>query len=282
MMRVLRNWVFVAFLTLALGPAGFSQSALPGPAVSPNDLVRAVVANELKPQDNPSRWMYKVDKEEDGKKQTKEVVQTREGSLERLTAIDGRSLPSEKQQEEAARIEKLVSHAPERQKLEEVQKKDAEQCEAFFKMIPDAFLFSYEGREGELVKLGFKPNPTFQPSSREARVLHAMEGEILVQATEQKLAAISGHLMQDVKFGGGLLGYLEQGGTFSVKRTEIAPTQWVLTAMEVHMKGKALFFKTIAVQQKEYRSSFRKVAEDLTPAEAADILTNRVTLAANQ
>ena len=284
-MRVLRKWVFVGFLTLltlTLGPTGFAQSASPGSAISPNDLVRAVVANELKPQDHPGRWMYQVDKEEDGKKQTKEVVQTREGSLERLTEIDGHSLPSEKQQEEAVRLEKLVSHAPERQKLEEVQKKDTEQCEAFFKMIPDVFLFSYEGHEGELVKLGFKPNPTFQPSSREARVLHAMEGEILVQASEQRLGAISGHLVEDVKFGRGLLGYLEKGGTFSIKRTEIAPAQWVLTAMEVNMKGKALFLKTIAVQQKEYRSSFRKVTEDLTPVDAANILTNRVTLAANQ
>jgi hypothetical protein len=32
----------------------------------------------------------------------------------------------------------------------------------------------------------------------------------------------------------------------------------------------------------EYRSSFRKVGEDLTPADAADILINHVTLAANQ
>lgn len=281
MMRALRIWVFVGFLTLALGPAGFPQSVPSASAISPNDLVRAVVANELKPQDT-TRWMYEAYKEENGKKQTQEVVQTREGSLERLVAIDGHLLSPDKQQEEAARIEKLVRHTPERRKLEEVQKKDIEQCEAFFKMIPDAFLFSHEGREGEFVKLGFKPNPTFRPSSREARVLHALEGEILVQASEQRLAAISGHLIQEVKFAGGLFGYLEQGGTFSVKQTEIAPSQWVLTAMEVNMKGKALFFKTIAVQQKEYRSSFRKVAEDLTWADAASILINHVTLAANR
>jgi hypothetical protein len=283
-MRILRKWAFVAFLTLltvTLGPTGFAQSAPPGPAISPDDLVRAVVANELKPQDHPGRWMYQVDKEEDGKKQTKEVVQMREGSMERLTAVDGHSLSSKKQREEAVRIEKLVGHAPERQKLEEVQRKEAAQCEALFKMIPDAFLFSYEGHEGEWVKLGFKPNPTFQPSSREARVLHAMEGEILVQAKQRKLAAISGHLMEDVKFGGGLLGHLEKGGTFSVKRTEIAPAQWVLTGMEVDMRGKALFLKTIAVQQKEYRSNFRKLADDLTLTEAANIVNGRVTLAAN-
>ncbi len=282
MTRALGNWVFSAVLSLALGASSFSQTSSSGLATSPGDLIRAVVANELKPQDSPGRWMYKVDKQEDGKTQTKEVVQTRDASLERLTSMDGRALSQQKQQEEAARIEKLVSQASERQKVAETQKKDADQCETFFKMIPDAFIFTYEGRQGELVKIGFKPNPAFAPPSREARVLHLMEGEILVHPTQQRLAAINGRLTQDVKFGGGLLGYLQKGGTFSVKRTEIAPAQWALTAMEVNMNGKALFFKTIAVQEKEYRTNFRKVSDDLTIADAANILLNRVTLAAKQ
>src|SRR5690242_304681 len=196
---------------LLLGATAFGQTANPASAIAPVDLIREVVANELKPQVDRSHWMYDLDKEEDNKKQTKHVVQTESVSLERLVAIDGQALPPAKQQEEEARIGKLVSDARERQKLEEIQQKDVAQCEAFFKTIPDAFIFSYEGYEGELAKVGFKPNPSFQPASREARVLHSMEGEILVQVKQQRLAAISGHLMEDVKFGGGLLGHLEKG-----------------------------------------------------------------------
>jgi len=267
---------------LLLGATAFGQAAKPASAVSPVDLIRQVVANELKPQEDRSHWMYDVDKEEDGRKQTKQVVQTESISLERLIAIDGQALPPAKQQEEEARIEKVVSDGRERQKLEEIQKKDLAQCEAFFKTIPDAFIFNYEGYEGELVKVGFKPNPTFQPASREARVLHSMEGEILVQAKQQTLAAITGHLIEDVRFGGGLLGHLEKGGSFSVRRSEIAPGQWALTSTEVDMKGKALMLKTIAVKEKEYRSNFRKVPDGITLTEAANVLYGHVTLAANQ
>jgi hypothetical protein len=280
MMDVLRKWAF-SIPVLLFGATAFGQTAGPAPAISPGDLIRAVVANELNPQVDRSHWMYDVEKEEDGNKQTKQVVQLREFSVSRLTAINGQELLPAKRQEETARIEKLVSHVSERQKLEEVQKKDAEQCEAFFRLIPDAFLFNYEGHEGELIRVGFKPNPVFQPSSREARVFHALEGEILVEAKQRRLAAISGHLVEDVKFGGGLLGHLEKGGRFSVKRSEIAPAQWALTGMEVDMKGKALLLKTIAVQQREYRRNFRKLADDLSVAEAANILNGRVTLAAN-
>ena len=47
----------------------FSQSASAGPPASANDLVRAVVANELKPQDGShGRWMYRVEREQQGKR----------------------------------------------------------------------------------------------------------------------------------------------------------------------------------------------------------------------
>ncbi len=52
--------------------------------------------------------------------------------------------------------------------------------------------------------------------------------------------------------------------------------------MEVDMKGKALFFKTIAVKEKEYRTDFRTVPDGLTLADAANTLTRQVIVAANR
>jgi hypothetical protein len=223
--------------------------------------------------------MYEVSKEADGHRQTKEVVETRDGALEQLVAVDGRSLSVQKQQEEKGRIRNLLGHPQEQQKLEQVRRKDAAQCEAFFRMIPDAFLFSYAGREGDLIKLSFKPNPGFQPPAREARVFHAMEGEMLVQSKDQRLAAITGRLVDEVKFGGGLLGHLERGGQFRVERKDVGGGHWEMTGMEVSMKGKALFLKTISVQEKESRQNFRKVADNLSLQEAAELLDHRVIVA---
>jgi hypothetical protein len=52
--------------------------------------------------------------------------------------------------------------------------------------------------------------------------------------------------------------------------------------MEVDVKGKALFFKTIAVQEKECCSDFRRVRDGVSLAEAADMLTKQVIVAANR
>jgi hypothetical protein len=282
-LRFLRRCALNGLIALLPIAAAFSQAASAGPVISANDLVRAVVANELKAQDGShTRWMYRVDREEQGKKKAKEVVQTGQGSLDRLVAVDGQPLNAKQQEGEWERIENLVRKPAEQQRLEQTKKKDAAQCIAFFKMIPDALTFTYAGRDGDLIKLGYRPNPSFQPPSREARVFHEMEGEMWVEETQRRLVRIRGQLIADVKFAGGLLGHLEKGGHFKVEQRELLPGQWDLTFMEVDMTGKALFFKTVAVKEKEYRGDYRAVPDGLTLAEAADMLTKQVIVAANR
>lgn len=162
--RVLGTCALNALIALLPAAAIFCQSDSLDQKISANDLARAVVANELgaSREEHQSRWMYRVDREEQGKKKAKEVVQTGQGSLDRLVANDGHPLNAKEQQDEMARIENLVRNPAEQQKLEQTKRKDAEQCKAFFKMIPDALIFSYAGRDGDLIKLSYRPNPSFQ------------------------------------------------------------------------------------------------------------------------
>jgi hypothetical protein len=226
------------------------------------------------------RWKYLLVKEVDGKQQTREVVETKSGSLDRLIAIAGTPLTDAQQRDETERILRLSNNPEEQHKLEQTRRKDAEQCNAFLQMVPDAFLFEYAGGEGDLIKLIFKPNPGFRPPSREGKVLHEMAGEMWVDARQKRLGSINGQLMNEVRFAGGLLGHLEKGGQFAVKRTEIVAGHWEVTEMAVNMRGKALLFKTISVQQKELHQNFERVPDDLTMSDAAGFLLKQVVIAA--
>ena len=273
--RAMKVLGIVLLLTPTLGAADHQSNTQSSPA----DLVNAVIRNELKPADPAEiRWKYLLDKEVNGKEETKEVVETNSGSLERLIAIAGRPLSSAQQRDETERILKLA-HSPDDQKrLEQSRRKDAEQSDDFLRMIPNAFLFEYASKNGELVKVTFKPNLQFRNSSREAKVLKEMQGEIWMDAKQQRLVSIYGQLMNDVKFAGGLLGHLEKGGQFNVKRAEIAPGVWELTDLAVSMRGKALLFKTICVQQKELHSEFQRVPNNLTLSEAAGLLLQQASV----
>jgi hypothetical protein len=85
---------------------------------------------------------------------------------------------------------------------------------------------------------------------------------------------VRGQLIADVKFAGRFARDLEKGGHFTVARCELSPGEWEITSMD--RKGKVLFFKTIAVEQKECRSGCRAVPENLTLAEAANTLKLRL------
>lgn len=272
--------LLISSLLLLAAQIGLAQSADKIPAA---DMVKAVIYNELHPPATSEvHWKYRLEKEVDGRQETREVVETRSGSLDRLLLVAGKPLTDAQASQEASRIWRFSHSATEQQKAEQSRRKDAEQCDALMKMIPDAFLFEYAAENGNLAKITFKPNPSFRPPSREGKVLQQMAGEMWVDTRMKRLASISGQLINEVKFGAGLLGHLEKGGQFIVKRAELAPGDWETTEMVVDMRGKALLFKSISVQQKERHSNFESLPVDITLADAANLLLKQTLVAANR
>ncbi|PYX17017.1 MAG: hypothetical protein DMG87_16490 [Acidobacteria bacterium] len=200
------------------------------------------------------------------------MVETQNGDLKRPLLINGRALTAEQQQKSDKRIRQFVRNPATLRKSLNEKNQDAARSQRLLKMLPDAFHFNYGERRDDLIQLNFAPNPSFHPPTHEAEVFHAMEGSVWVNSKEARVEEITGHLIHEVKFGGGLLGHLNKGGTFDVKQAEVARGYWEMTLLKVQMKGKALFFKTIGVQQNYSRSDFRQVPDDLTVAQAADIL----------
>jgi len=266
---------------ILLGVLAHPQSALNSPA-SANDLVRRVINNELTFQDDHTNWMYRLEKEQYGKKQVEEIVETKDGSLSRLLSVNGLPLTPKQQMEEDERGRELMSSRSAQQKLRRSLDAETLQGRRLFKMLPDAFVFSYAGSDGNLVKLSFRPTPSFHAPSLEARVFHDMEGEMWIDCKQERLAGFDGHLTQAVKFGFGVLGHLDKGGHFEVRQAEVVPGHWDMTTLSLEMTGRALLFASIGVQKKENRQDFHRVPDDLTLTQAADILNRSLVVADNR
>jgi hypothetical protein len=272
----------VRFLTVALflfsvELAAFTLSSDSKPSSPPNmsadELVRQVVANETQLVDSDhSHWIYRQHHVEDGKDTLKECVDTDQGALCRLIAEGGHPLSQSEQAKEKERLAELVKNPERQRKLQEARKKDGDQALKMLKMLPNAFHYEYAGTEGDLVKLKFVPNPQFTPPDRESRVFHAMVGFMWVNRDAKRLVELSGKLTRDVDFGFGLLGHLYRGGTFQVKRADVGDGHWETTLLDVKIRGKALFFKTINADQRETTDNFAKAPGKLTMAEGMKML----------
>ena len=244
------------------------------PAQAPAQLVRRVINHEVQAEEQDhSHWMFRTQETQSGgPTKTEEVIETPEGWVRRLLAINGRPLTPQERAKDDASLHKLLSDPDAQRKNLESTRNDVQQAQQLMKMLPDAFLYTYAGRKGSIVQLNFRPNPNFHPRSRQATVFHDMVGSLSLDLKNQRLARIQGHLNQEVKFAAGLLGHLDKGGRFDVKQTEIAPGYWDVTYINVQMNGKALFFKTIAVREKDIRAAYRRVSDQLTLAQGANLL----------
>ena len=246
----------------------------------PQTLVRQVVTNELQAQQNDDTyWMYLSEVQEPEKTRAQYVMETKEGDLTLLAAENGHALTPQQQQREDKRINSLIHNPGELRKQKQEHERDAQKEQQLLKMLPDGFLYQYEADEGRNIRLSFRPNPKFRPPTREAKVFHAMQGTMLVDGGAKRLVELRGQLVHDVVFGWGIFGRLYAGGTFDVQQTEVAPGRWEATLIDVHITGKALFFKTISEQQHELRRDFLQVSGNITLEQAVEMLKERATLA---
>jgi hypothetical protein len=248
------------------------------PPDQPLQLVRQVIENELKAENQDhSHWMFRLDKQQSGGAiEADQVVETKQGDLALPIFINGRPLSGGEERQAEEHLEQLVHRPDAMHKALNAKNEDAARSQRLLKMLPQAFIFTYGARRDGLEELKFSPNPGFRPPNHEAQVFHAMQGSLWVEPKQRRVAEISGHLLREVKFAGGLLGHLAPGGTFAVKQAQVAPGFWELTSLNVQIKGKALLFKTISVRQKYSRTEFKRVSDDLTLAQGLDLLRRQV------
>jgi hypothetical protein len=128
------------------------------------------------------------------------------------------------------------------------------------RLMLEAFLYDYDGVDGNLVRVKFRPNPHYNPPTYEARVVHSLAGTILIDSQQQHLARLSSQLISTVEFGYGLLGHIDSGGTVEIGRVEVGPSQWKTALIDIQLSGRLILFKTISKQEYEIRSDFGAVS----------------------
>jgi hypothetical protein len=273
--------VLAAFAVCATPvPAAPKENA---PQLSPVELVRQAMHNEVSSNTSSGRhFMFKDTKKTAHLTQVKLLVETVDATAGMLIANDGRPLSADERKQEEARLANYVQNPQELNKKRKQEKEDADHTMRILKALPDAFLYEPDGTEpgtamighpgDELVRLKFRPNPSYDPPTRTEQVLTGMQGYLLIDATEKRLAEINASLVKEVGFGWGILGHLDRGGRFLVEQADVGEHNWEITHMELAFTGKILFVKKLSIQSSDTFSDFHPVPSDLTFAQGVELL----------
>ncbi len=268
----------LAAAAIAAGAQPQSQSQ-PQPE-NPTTLVREVVYNELHDHQRHGWWRYWIEKRSQKQTLLEEQVETEDGPITRTLLLNGRPLNAAQQQQENARLEELLNSPGERAGLKQAYAADEQRIGRIVALLPEAFLYRDMGEENGCRHLSFRPNPGFPPHSIEARIFHAMTGDLWIDSRMKRLARLSGRLDENVDFGFGILGRLYKGGWFDLSRIEVSPTDWKTERLEIHMSGRAMFFKSIARETSEVRGGFSAVPPAMTLAQGMNLLEDGSTAGA--
>jgi hypothetical protein len=277
------NWGVMAKLSLLL-LLGFSlcgvaeaETTPQSVAADPTALVRRAAHNELG-TGNGHPYRYKLRKVDDGKITTKEIVETKDGDVARLISTGDQPLSGDAEQAEIDRLNNLLAHPEIQEHRRKKEQEDSNRANEMIRVLPDAFLFHFEGMvdgpNGPCFRLSFKPNPNFTPPDREAEVYHGMTGELRIDQQQERMVRLDAHLIADVNFGWGILGKLFKGGTIVVEQKDVGTGHWETTHMALHLQGKILMIKSLNLQTTEDASDFEPVRPQMGYQEAVHLLLN--------
>lgn len=272
----------ILWLVVWLASSVVLQGQNATPQIPAGDLVRDVVAHEVAAANGTTKHMFRSHKQTPKGSQTRIYVETSDAMAGMLIAINDHPLNAQQHQAEMDHLNWLMNNPDQLRKKHSREKEDADRTMKIVRALPDAFRYQYDGTEpgttemgkvgDELVRLKFTPNPSYSPPSRVEQVLTSMQGYLLIDSTERRIARIDGTLFRDVTFGWGILAHLDKGGHFRVQQADVGNDSWEITQMNLKMTGKILMFKSLSLISDETLNHFRLVPDDLPFRKGVELL----------
>jgi hypothetical protein len=265
------------------GPKPVTQSSVSQePAHLSNDetqaLVKRVLQTELESAQNETAthpMQYRLRKMSPRRSTTKLIVETKDGDVARLIAINDGPLSPEDLQNETARLQGLLDDPGLQHQRQQREQGDAERAHKIMRALPDAFLYQFAGivdtPQGPSYQLSFQPNPNFDPQDLEAQVLKGMAGELWIDVAQQRVTRLECKRLHDVDYGWGLLGKLNQGGTLLLEQADVGDHQWRTIHMVLVMNAR-IFFKIVKLDTTLNLSQFSPVTPGINYQQAIELL----------
>jgi hypothetical protein len=269
-MRLQVAAVLLVWILVATARAG--QTEKKAEADNASLLIQRASQNEIGALENPVLCRYRERLEWSWGSETRDVIETSEGRVDRIIAFDDEPLAPDQASKQERRLQKLLRDRNARKKELEEQRAEVRRRVRMMRAFPRALLFEVEGEEPDgLLRFAFRPNPKYSPSDRETQVYRGMQGMVWVDAKQERLIKIQGVLTKDVSFGWGILGKLHKGGTYDIEQEQISPGVWRIKRLDLDLKGRA-FLNGFRILRKETNKDFERSAEGESYQEAAEEL----------
>ena len=99
----------------------------------------------------------------------------------------------------------------------------------------------------DTIVVTFKPKRDAKPRTREGRLARGFTGEIWVDEQAREVVKVDARAIEDLSFGYGVLGRLNEGATVTVRRQSIDANLWLPVSIRFDGEGRALLFRKLTI-----------------------------------
>lgn len=234
-------------------------------------LITRAAANEVAALQKSNSLRYRQNLEWKWGTETREMIETSEGSVDRIVKFNDEPLAPDQNEKQVQRLKKLSNDpGAVRHELDD-QKAELKRRIALMKAFPTAFIFTPDGEEDGKQKFSFRPTGSFSPHDRETQIYRALQGTVWVDPRQERLTRIDGIVTRNVSFGWGIFGKLYKGGRYLIEQDEVEPGIWAVTRLDLDLKMR-VFLDTSRLLRNEQDSNFERVPPGTTYKQALELL----------
>ena len=238
--------------------------------------------NEISVIQHPNtylRYRYRtVDEKGD---QTRDTIETPEGSVARLIERNGRPLTPEEDAAERSRLNAILQNPSAFARHIRREQENKKMGVKLIHEMADAFLWTYapgqpqlpghEGSSSALVVLDFKPNPKWSAPDMESEPLTGVEGRAWVDPQARTVVRLEATLTHAVNIGWGMVAHIYPGGTAKIDQTNAIGQRWIVRHIVEQLTIRALLVKTVN-QRLQFDTSDYQAVKAMSFQEAIKML----------
>ncbi len=210
---------------------------------------------------------------------TRDMIESRDGTVARLILRNGIPLTEEEDKAERQRLNDMLASPAVFARHIKSMESERKIADRLMPLMPDAMLYSYtpgqpqSGNDKDVeVVLDYRPNPNFVPPNTEAEALTGLKGRMWIDAKTRHLTRMEGAIFHGVNFGWGVLAHIYPGGKLMMDQTDAGGGRWIFTRFEMTMSVRALMVKTLNVHSNAQTSGYQTLPGPISYEDAIHLL----------
>ena len=266
----------VTMLTITAHAATQDDAAAAALSRPPRDWAVDVSGNEALLIQHPNSYLrYRYHVIDEKGDQTRDQIETPEGSVARLVMRNGRPLTAEEDAAERERLNAILTSPSAFARHIKREQENKKMGVRLIREMPDAFLWTYTDGQpqlpstlsglGGLLVLDFKPNPKWSPPDMESEPLTGVEGRVWIDPRSRNVVHLEAKLTRAVNIGWGMVAHLYPGGTAKVDQTNAAGERWIVQHIVEQISLRALLLKSMNQRLQFDTSDYQQISPMSVP-----------------